>query len=104
MKNNTTNITNITYANRNVQGAVTAVPQRAFAGAQPVAKAAVAVDSEQLRAAPVSARGTLAPPRQAVLGAKASIANRVTAPPPPGADRQAIDDAAPAPPPSPLSA
>jgi hypothetical protein len=37
--NKSTTITNLTYANRNVQGAVMVVPQRAFAGAQPVAHA-----------------------------------------------------------------
>src|SRR5579862_6739873 len=42
--NKTTTITNVTYVNRNVQGGVTAVPQRAFASAQPVARAAVAVN------------------------------------------------------------
>jgi hypothetical protein len=46
--NNTTNITNITYANRTVQGAVTAVPQNAFASAQPVAQVAVAVNAQQI--------------------------------------------------------
>ena len=99
VNNNTTNITNITYANRNVQGAVTAVPQRAFASAQPVAKASVAVNAEQLKAAPVSARVAVAPSREAVLGAKASTANRVTAPPAAVANRQVIAKAAPPPPP-----
>src|SRR5258706_8921717 len=49
INNNTSNttITNVTYANRNVQGAVTVVPQRAFASAQPVARAAVKVDARQ---------------------------------------------------------
>ena len=46
--NKSTNITNVTYANRNVQGAVTAVPQRAFASAQPVARAAVSVNAQQI--------------------------------------------------------
>ena len=40
--NKTTNVTNVTYVNRNVQGAVTAVPQRAFASAQPVGRHAAA--------------------------------------------------------------
>src|SRR3979411_2765130 len=79
---NNTTITNVNYANRNVQGAVTVVPQRAFATAQPVAKVAVAVNPQQIAAAPVSARVTVAPTREAVLGVKAATANRVTAPPP----------------------
>src|SRR6266481_3916276 len=78
---NNTTITNVTYANRNVQGAVTVVPQRAFASAQPVARAAVKVDARQIAAAPVSARVAVAPTRESVLGAKAATANRVTAPP-----------------------
>jgi hypothetical protein len=102
--NNNTNITNVTYVNRNVQGAVTAVPQRAFASAQPVAKAAVAVNAEQLRAAPVSARVSVVPTREAVLGAKAATANRVTAPPPAVMNRQVIAKAAPPPPPPSFSA
>jgi hypothetical protein len=100
---NTTNITNITYANRNVQGAVTAVPQRAFSSAQPVAKAAVAVNAEQLKAAPVSARVAVNPTREAVLGAKASTANHVTAPPAAVANRQVIAKKTPPPPPVPFA-
>src|SRR5712671_6745018 len=80
--NKNTTITNVTYANRNVQGAVTVVPQRAFASAQPVARAAVKVDARQIAAAPVSARVAVAPTRESVLGAKAATANHVTAPPP----------------------
>jgi hypothetical protein len=38
---NTTNITNVVYANRQVTGAVVAVPAQVFAQAQPVAKATV---------------------------------------------------------------
>src|SRR6266567_4405185 len=45
--NKTTNITNVTYVNRNVSGAVTAVPQRAFSSGQPVARAAVAVNARE---------------------------------------------------------
>ena len=40
--NKSTNITNVIYLNRNVAGAVTAVPQRTFVNAQPVAAVAVA--------------------------------------------------------------
>ena len=102
--NKSTTITNVTYANRNVQGAVTAVPQRAFASAQPVAKAAVAVNPEQLKAAPVSARVAVNPTREAVLGSKASTANHVTAPPAAVMSRQVIAKKAPPPPPAPFAA
>ncbi len=97
--NKTTNITNVTYVNRNVQGAVTAVPQRAFAGAQPVARAAVKMDAREIAAAPVSARVAVAPTREAVLGAHAASANHVTAPPAAVANRQVIAKATPPPPP-----
>jgi len=97
--NKTTTVTNITYANRNVQGAVTAVPQATFAGAQPVARAAVRVTPQQIAAAPVTARVAVAPTKAAVLGAKASSAGHVTAPPAAVASRQVIAKKTPPPPP-----
>jgi len=105
INNRTTNttITNVTYANRNVQGAVTVVPQRAFASAQPVARAAVKVDARQIAAAPVSARVAVAPTRESVLGAKAATANHVTAPPPAVMNRAVIAKTTPPPPPVPFA-
>src|ERR1039457_1880295 len=97
--NKSTNITNVTYANRNVQGAVTVVPQRAFAGAQPVGRAAIAVNPQQIARAPVSARVAVAPTQQSVLGAKASTANHVTAPPAAVMNRQVVAKRTPPPPP-----
>jgi hypothetical protein len=97
--NKTTTITNVTYVNRNVQGAVTAVPQHAFASAQPVGKAAVAVSARDIAAAPVSARVAVAPTRESVLGAKAATANHVTAPPAAVMNRQVVAKTAPPPPP-----
>ncbi len=101
--NKTTNITNVTYANRNVQGAVTAVPQRAFASAQPVGRAAVAVNAQQIAAASVNARVAVAPTRESVLGAKAATANHVTAPPAAVMNRQVIAKTTPPPPPVPFA-
>jgi hypothetical protein len=101
--NKTTNITNVTYANRNVQGAVTAVPQRAFAGAQPVARNVVAVNARDIAAAPVSARVAVAPTRESVLGARAATANRVAAPPAAVQNRQVIAKTPPPPPPVPFA-
>jgi hypothetical protein len=97
--NKTTNITNITYANRAVPGAVTAVPQGAFAGAQPVAAAAVKVTPQQIAAAPVSAHVAVNPTRASVLGAKASSAGHVTAPPAAVRNRQVVAKKTPPPPP-----
>src|SRR5271165_3949762 len=101
--NKTTNITNVTYVNRNVQGAVTAVPQRAFASAQPVGRAAVAVNARDIASAPMSSRVAVAPTRDSVLGARAATANRVAAPPAAVANRQVIAKATPPPPPVPFA-
>ena len=105
INNRTTNttITNVTYANRNVQGAVMVVPQHAFASAQPVARVAVAVNAQQIAAAPVSARVAVAPTRESVLGAKAATANHVTAPPPAVMNRPVIAKTTPPPPPVPFA-
>jgi hypothetical protein len=97
--NKTTNITNVTYVNRNVQGAVTAVPQRAFASAQPVGRAAIAVNSRDIARAPMSSRVAVAPTRESVLGARAATANRVATPPAATSNRQVIAKATPPPPP-----
>jgi len=102
--NKSTTITNVNYVNRNVQGAVTAVPQRAFASAQPVARNAVAVNSREIAAAPVSARATVPPAQAAVLGARANTANRVATPPRAVAQRTVIAKATPPPPPASFSA
>ncbi len=100
---NRTTITNVTYVNRNVQGAVTAVPQRAFAGAQPVARNAVAVNAREIAAAPVSAGVAVVPTRESVLGARAATANRVAAPPAAVMNRQVVAKTPPPPPPVPFA-
>ena len=97
--NNNTTITNVNYVNRNVNGAVTAVPQHTFATAQPVARAAVPVNARQLASAPVGSRAPVPPAREAVLGAHAQTANRVAAPPAAVSNRQVIAKTAPPPPP-----
>jgi hypothetical protein len=102
--NKTTNITNVTYVNRNVRGAMTAVPQRAFVSAQPVGQTAVRVDARQFASAPVSARAAVPPVREAVLGVHANTANHVAAPPQAVASRQVIAKAAPPPPAAPFAA
>ena len=78
---NETNITNVRYVNRGVSGAITAVPQRAFVSAQPVARVAVAVNAKQWSSMPVSARVAVAPTSNSVLGARFETANHVKAPP-----------------------
>jgi hypothetical protein len=101
--NNTTNITNVTYVNRGVQGAVTVVPQQAFTSAQPVAKAAVVVNARELAAAPVSGRVAVAPTQQSVLGAHAATAGHVAAPPAAIAARTVVAKKTPPPPPVPFA-
>ena len=95
---NSTTINNVTYMNRNVRGGVTAVPQQAFASAQPVSRTAVAVDQNQLQRGPVSARAAIPPARQAVLGVHANTVNRVAAPPQNVVSRQVIAKNTPPPP------
>ncbi|MGB9490289.1 MAG: DUF6600 domain-containing protein, partial [Terriglobales bacterium] len=93
IRNNTT-IQNVTYVNRGVAGAVTAVPQQTFVSAQPVAKAAVAVNAQQLASASVVTRAAVAPTANSVLGAHAATANHVAAPPAAVARRQVVAKAA----------
>lgn len=102
--NNNTNITNVKYVNRNVAGAVTAVPQQAFVSAQPVARAAVAVNAKELASMPVSSRAAVAPTSSSVLGAHANTAGRAAAPPAAIAKRAVVAKAAPPPPPVPFAA
>ena len=66
------NYNQITYANRNVAGAVTAVPVAAFVSAKPVASAAVAVNRETFANARVNGFAAVAPTR-------ASLAPQVAA-------------------------
>jgi hypothetical protein len=101
---NSTTINNVTYVNRNVQGAVTAVPQRAFSSAEPVARNAVQVNARQVSTVGVMSRAAVAPARQAVLGVHANTANRVAAPPRAVQARQVIAKNTPPPAPPAFSA
>jgi hypothetical protein len=95
--------TNITYVNRTVPGGVTAVPHGAFTSAQPVARAAVAVNVRQVASAPVGARVAVAPTRESVLGIHASTASNAARPPPAIASRPVVAKVAPPPPPVPFA-
>jgi len=66
---NNTNVTNIRYVNRQVPGAVVAVPATAFVQSQPVGKTAVRMSSEMLVNAPVTSVAAVAPVRASVIGA-----------------------------------
>ena len=102
--NNNTTINNVTYVNRSVSGAVTAVPQRSFASAQPVARSAVAVNVRELASAPVNSRAAVTPTSDSVLGSHANTANRVAAPPVAVASRAVVAKAAAPPAPVPFAA
>lgn len=69
---NNTNITNINYVNRQVPGAVIAVPTATFVQSQPVARAAMRVSGESVAKAPVMAVAEVAPVRASVGGAAAA--------------------------------
>ncbi len=57
-------VTNVTYVNRTAPGAVTVVPQQAFAGALPVARAAVKVNEQRLAAAPIGPSAAAVPTQE----------------------------------------
>jgi hypothetical protein len=96
--NKTVNVTNVTYINQRVPGAVAATSQQAFTSGQPVARNVVHVDDREVASAPVNALTPPAvPQRQAVTGggvpanmkppaavqARAVVAKTAPPPPPP---------------------
>lgn len=60
------NVTNITYVNRDVRGAVTAVPTATFVHAQPVGRAAIALSPQMLAHAQVAGGAAIAPQRESL--------------------------------------
>ena len=69
---NNTNVTNIVYANRQVPGAVVAVPTTTFVQSQPVSRAAVQVTQTMVASAPVAVIPQVAPTERSVRGAAAA--------------------------------
>jgi hypothetical protein len=80
-------VTNITYVNREVPGAVTAVPRDAFVRARPVAAVAVAVPRESIRSAPAASAAPV--PREMPVRS-VDRAARVAAPPAAAVDRPVV--------------
>jgi hypothetical protein len=94
---NRTTVTNVTYVNQRVTGAVSVTSPQAFTSAQSVSRNSVTFDAREVASAPVVATTpTVAPSRQAVLGAGATatahppaalqtraVVAKVTPPPPP---------------------
>ena len=70
--NKTVNVTNVTYQNQAVAGAVTATSHQAFTSAQPVGRNMVQINQKEVASAQVAPIApAVAPPKQAVLGAGA---------------------------------
>jgi hypothetical protein len=100
--NVTTITTNVTYINRSVPGAVTAVSRETFVRARPVAVEAVAVSREQMQTAVVvGTAAAVAPERVSIVGQAQA---RVVAPPAVVSARQVVVRTAPPPPPAPFAA
>ena len=68
---NNSNVTNVVYANRQVPGAIVAVPTTAFVQSQPVSRSAVRVTQEMVSRAPVAAFAPVAPTERSVHGTAA---------------------------------
>lgn len=66
---NNSNVTNVVYANRDVSGAIIAVPTTAFVQSQSVSRAAVRVTREMVASAPVAVIPPIAPTERSVRGA-----------------------------------
>ena len=94
------NVTNINYMNRNVAGAVVAMPQQAFASAQPVQRSAIRVTPQQLQQAQVVGMAPRVVPQRAAVLASVGT-SRVVAPPANIASRPVV--ARLTPPPAPVS-
>jgi len=66
---NTTNVTNVIYANRQVPGAVVAVPTATFVQSQPVSRSAVRLTREMVASTAVAVAPHVAPTEKSVHGA-----------------------------------
>ena len=94
--NNPTRATDIRYANRAAPNAVTAVPPAAFAQAQNVGRAAIAIPAAAVQRAEIRPVAAVAPARPAFLGASPTAQVR---PPAATLQRQVVAKAPPPPPP-----
>jgi hypothetical protein len=98
---NNVNVTNVVYRNREVAGAVTAVPTTAFASGRPIAPAAVAVTPEVVMRQPVGAVAAVTPSRASLIaaGAVGAAAVAVAKPAASVLTRHAVAKTTPPPPP-----
>jgi hypothetical protein len=95
-------VTNIQYANRNVQNGVTAVPQDTFSRGRRVTQDARAVPAAQLGSVQTFGAPSIAPQRESVLGARADTASRAARPPANVLSRPVVARTAPPPAPVPF--
>ena len=65
---NNSNVTNVVYANREVAGAIIAVPTTTFVQSQPVSRAAVRVTQDMVASAPLAIAAAIAPTQNSVRG------------------------------------
>jgi hypothetical protein len=96
--NNPTRVTQVNYVNARVPNAVTAVPPAAFAQAQNVRRAAIAVPAAAVERVQVQPVARVAPARTALLGASPVAQAK---PPAATVQRAVVAKAAPPPPPVP---
>ncbi|MGH9593147.1 MAG: DUF6600 domain-containing protein, partial [Bryobacteraceae bacterium] len=97
--NNRTNITNVTYANQRVRGAVVAVNQTQFASGQSMGRVARVIPATQVQRIGVMAAPAIAPQRVSVLGVHAATASNAPRPPANIVARQVVARATPPAPP-----
>lgn len=72
-------LTRVPYANRAIDGAVTAVPGDVFVNARPVRQSRIRVDGRSMEAAQVSRIATIAPSARSVMGPGAASRNQPAA-------------------------
>ena len=96
-----TNVTNITYVNQQVPGAVVAVPAAAFVQSRPVARETVRVNQQMIARAPVVVAAPVAPVHASVVGGQAVPSAK---PPEKAQERPVVAQVAPPPPPVPFAA
>ena len=97
--------TNIVYRNREAPGSITAVPAAAFAGGQPVARAAVPVSRDVATRAPVTELAAVAPTRASIIarGPAGVAGSNARQPPAAALARPVVARTAPPPPPAPFA-
>jgi len=97
---NNINISNVNYVNRNVAGAVTAVPRDVIISGREVRSASVRVSPDAVSRGQVGAFAAVAPQRTAVLGGRSGGG---AAPPSTVTNRRIVARATPPPPPVPFA-